>query len=136
MSAFEPFARAEHNRDRGAAGESAAVAWLRRQGYEIVETNYRTHPGEIDVIAREGDTLAFIEIKARSGPRFGPATAAVLPGKQRRIADAASLYLVRSGWDGPCRFDVLGLDRGEHGWEYTLVRNAFQVPARRRWVRR
>jgi putative endonuclease len=115
-----------HNRGRGKIGEDDAVAWLERQGYRIVERNVVNHAGEIDVVAHEGETLCFVEIKARASDAFGPAIAAVDFRKQRRISRAASLYLAMKGpRDTPCRFDVLGLDRAGDGWRYTLVRDAF-----------
>lgn len=77
------------------------------------------------MVARDGDTLCFIEIKARATPRFGEAVEAVDARKQRRIARAAGLYLASSRWQGPCRFDVLGLDPSPDGWRFTLVKDAF-----------
>jgi putative endonuclease len=119
-----------HNRARGKVGEDDAVRWLEGQGYRMVERNVVNHGGEIDLVARDGDTLCFIEIKARASDAFGPAIAAVDLRKQRRISRAASLYLaVKGPRDTPCRFDVVGLDRsdrsGEGGWRYTLIRDAF-----------
>ena len=136
------FLRQRHTRGRGREGEREAVRWLRRQGFRIVATNATERTGEIDVVAREGDTLCFVEIKARSGPGYGSSLAAVTAAKQRRLARAASSWLVRHPWDGPCRFDVLGLDlepgpnqgeeaaaRDTRGWTFTLVRDAFSAPA-------
>jgi putative endonuclease len=120
------FGREPHTRARGRVGEEAAVAWLRGQGFEVLERNVTTRAGEIDLVAREGETLCFVEIKARGGADYGPAVAAVGPAKQRKISRAAALYLSMRRLDGPCRFDVLGLDAGPDGWEYTLVRDAFQ----------
>lgn len=126
-----------HARARGRLGEDDAVRWLAAHGFEIVERNVVNHGGEIDVVAKEGATLCFIEIKARDGKLYGPAIAAVTPGKQRRLSRAASLYIAIRGLHRlPARFDVLGLDREGDGWRYTLVRNAFPYnpgPARRRW---
>jgi putative endonuclease len=118
-------------------GEDDAVRWLAAHGFEIVERNVVNHGGEIDVVAKDGETLCFIEIKARDGKLYGPAIAAVTPGKQRRLSRAASLYIAVRGLHRlPARFDVLGLDREGNGWRYTLVKNAFPYnpgPARRRW---
>jgi len=87
-------------------------------------------------VAQEGETLCFVEIKARDGDRYGPAIAAVGFAKQRRLSRAAILYLSARGWHNrSCRFDVLGLDREGGGWRYTLIRNAFPYnpgPPRRR----
>ncbi|HSK80785.1 MAG TPA: YraN family protein [Thermoanaerobaculia bacterium] len=131
------FSEQPHARARGRVGEDDAVRWLAAHGFEIVERNVVNHGGEIDVVAKEGGTLCFIEIKARDGKLYGPAIAAVTPGKQRRLSRAASLYIAVRGLHRlPARFDVLGLDREGNGWRYTLVRNAFPYspgPARRRW---
>jgi putative endonuclease len=133
------FGEQPHARARGKVGEDDAVRWLAGAGFEIVARNVTNRGGEIDVVAREGETLCFVEIKARAGDRYGLAIAAVGFTKQRRLSRAASLYLVARGWHGrPCRFDVLGLDRAApdaDGWRYTLIRNAFPYnpgPAHRR----
>jgi putative endonuclease len=117
---LERFQRAAHTRGRGVLGEADAVRWLAGQGYEIVRRNVSTDVGEIDVVARDGKTPCFIEVKARSTDCYGPAIAAVDRRKQRRLARTAMLYLVDNPWDGPCRFDVLGLGPGSEGWETTL----------------
>jgi putative endonuclease len=124
-------------RARGRVGEDEAVRWLETQGFQILGRNVINHGGEIDVVAKEGGTLCFVEIKARAGDRYGPAIEAVGFAKQRRLSRAAALYLTARGWHGrSCRFDVLGLDREENGWRYTLIRDAFPYnpgPVRRRW---
>jgi putative endonuclease len=111
-------------------GEEDAVRWLLTQGFEILERNVVNHAGELDVVAKEGDTVCFLEIKARATDAFGPAIAAVDARKQRRISRTAALYLAMKGnaqglQDAPCRFDVLGLDWQDGGWRYTLIRDAF-----------
>ena len=120
------FLQVSHHRGRGAVGEEAAVAWLATQGFTAIERNVTNHCGEIDLVAREGDTLVFVEIKARLTDAYGPAIAAVPRSKQRRLARTAALYLATHPWEGPCRFDVLGLDASPAGgWTYTLIRDAF-----------
>jgi putative endonuclease len=114
-----------HNRGRGKVGEEDAVRWLEARGFTILDKNVVTHAGEIDLVAREGETLCFIEVKARGTAAYGPAIAAVGPAKQRRLSRAAALYLAVRGLSGDCRFDVLGLDAGEGGWTFTLIRDAF-----------
>jgi len=121
------FRRLPHNRAKGTEAERQAVTWLKRQGYRVIATNVTNAGGEIDVVATDGDTLCFVEIKARSSGRFGPAVLAVDREKRRRLARAASAYLARKPWDGPCRFDVLGMDLVDGAFEYTLLRDAFQV---------
>ncbi len=123
----DPFYRQPHTRAQGKVGEDAGVEWLRRHGYRIVDRNVSNRVGELDVIARDGDTLCFIEIKARSSHHYGAAIESVTPNKQRRIARAAALYLAFHPYDGPCRFDVLGLDLGDDGWRYTLIKDAFMA---------
>jgi putative endonuclease len=136
---LDGFAEAGHTRGRGRVGEEAAVRWLEARGFRIVARNVVTKAGEIDLVVQEGDTLCFLEVKARGTADYGPAIAAVGPAKQRRLSRAAALYLVRHRWAGPCRFDVLGLDREDEGslpagargaesqggWRFTLVRDAF-----------
>jgi putative endonuclease len=122
----EDFRQQPHTRARGRVGEDDAVRWLESQGYRVVERNVVNHGGEMDLVAREGETLCFVEIKARATGAYGPAVAAVDARKQRRISRAAALYLATHGLhNAPCRFDVLGLDWAVDGWRYTLVRNAF-----------
>jgi putative endonuclease len=99
----------------GKLGEDLACAELRRRGYEILARRYRTRYGEIDIIGREDDTIAFIEVKTRAGSEFGGGEAAVNGWKQRRIAQMATDYLARHHLvDRACRFDVVVIDF-EHG---------------------
>lgn len=115
-----------HARARGRVGEDDAVRWLESQGYRVLERNVSNHAGEIDLVAWEGETLCFLEIKARATDAYGAAIAAVDARKQRRISRAAALYVaIRGHHQRPCRFDVLGLDWVAGGWRYTLVRDAF-----------
>ena len=125
MGRDDAFRHQPHTRAQGRLGEDAAVAWLKNHGYRISERNVSYHVGEIDAVARDGDTLCFIEIKARSNRHYGAAIESVTPRKQRRIARAAGLYLAKHPHEGPCRFDVLGLDLGDEGWHYTLIKDAF-----------
>lgn len=127
MSWTGRFRRLPHNRAKGAEAEERAVSWLRRAGYRIVATNVTNAGGELDVVARDGDTLCFVEVKARATDRFGPAVLAVDREKRRRLARAARAYLARRPWEGPCRFDVLGIDLAGGAPEYTLLRDAFRV---------
>lgn len=127
MSDYERFAREPHHRGRGRVAEEEAVRWLSGQGYQIVETNATTNAGEIDVVARDGGTLCFIEVKARSTGEFGPAIEAVDLRKQRRLARAAALYLALHNLEVACRFDVLGLDRVGEEWSFTLIKDAFEA---------
>jgi putative endonuclease len=117
-----------NTRARGAAAEDAAELYLRSLGYVIVERNLVTRQGEIDLVALDGETLCFVEVKARASAEFGPAIEAVGRRKQERLARAAAMFLARNRSKRPCRFDVLGLDRAEDGsWSFSLVRDAFQL---------
>ena len=92
----------------GKLGEDLACTELRRRGYEILAQRYRTRFGEIDIVARDGETVVFVEVKTRAADGFGGGEAAVTDWKQRRIGRMASDYLIRQRLpDGPCRFDVI-----------------------------
>ncbi len=125
---LDDFTELPHARARGAAAEDAAEAYLRLLGYRVLERNLTTKLGEIDLLALDGETLCFVEVKARTHGEFGPAIAAVGKRKQARLARVASLVLARNRSARACRFDVLGLDRDAAGeWRFTLIRNAFQL---------
>jgi putative endonuclease len=95
----------------GKMGEDLAAGELARRGYVILERQYRTRYGEIDIIARDGETLVFVEVKARQGEEFGGGGAAVTISKQQRIVRMAIDYLARNKqYDCPCRFDVVTVD--------------------------
>jgi len=94
----------------GSWGEEQAEAYLRRKGLKIVERNLRTPVGEIDIIARQGKTLVFVEVKTRRSLAFGTPQEAVGPVKQRQILRAAQWYLADTGAEGaPARFDVVAI---------------------------
>lgn len=118
--------RGSHTRARGASAEDRAAAWLTERGYEVLERNVTTPAGEIDAVARDGEYLCFIEIKARAVDTHGSSLAAVDARKQRRLVRAARYYLAALGDDErACRFDVLGMDREDGRWRFTLIRDAF-----------
>jgi putative endonuclease len=95
----------------GISGENLACAELQRRGYAILERRYRSRFGEIDIVARDGATIVFVEVKARLSGDFGGAAAAVTNWKQRRIAQMAVDYLARQKLhECPCRFDVVAID--------------------------
>ena len=99
--------RALWDRLLGDRGERAAGRYLRRRGLRLITRNYRTSQGEIDLIARDGPTLVFVEVKAR---RRGAPAEAVTPEKQRRLTLAALHFLKRHRLlDCPCRFDVVAV---------------------------
>ena len=121
-----------HQRQRlGRSGEERAVAELERRGYAILARRYRTRHGEIDIVARDGETTVFVEVKARVTGEFGSAAEAVTPAKQRRLARMAVAYAVRNGLQNrPCRFDVVAIDEaGGPGETVTLYAHAFDACA-------
>lgn len=107
----------------GGDGEDRAAALLERHGLAIVARNYRTRFGEIDIVARDGDCLVFVEVRARAGPGFGGAAGSIGARKQSRIVAAARLYLMQTRCRLPCRFDVVTLEAGELEW----LRAAFSL---------
>ena len=122
---LEEFLRGPHQRGRGSSAEADGVAWLESHGYRILGRNVVSRCGEIDVVAVEGDTLCFVEIKARRSERYGPPALAVTPAKQHRLTRCARAYLARRAWQGPCRFDVLAMLAVQGTWRYDLIRGAF-----------
>ncbi len=112
----------------GKAGEDLACAELETRGYAIVARRYRRRGGEIDIVARDGATLVFVEVKARDGRAFGEAAEAVTAVKRRRITQIALDYMNRYHLsDCPCRFDVVSIhfDTGRPGIE--VFQNAFDA---------
>jgi len=112
----------------GKTGEDLACRELRRRGYSIVERRHRGRGGELDIIARDGETLVFIEVKAREDHSFGDAAEAVTARKRRRIVQLALGYVMRHRLtDVPCRFDVVSIhfDAGQPAIE--IFQNAFDA---------
>lgn len=91
--------------------ELRAAKYVRAQGYKVLERRFRAADGEIDLIARDGEVIVFIEVKARPGYRLGGGAAAVDFDKMRRVHDAAAVYLSRRAPEAPCRFDILEFTR-------------------------
>jgi putative endonuclease len=102
----------EARRAQGDAAEERACRHLDRSGFTIVERNYRTKSGEIDIVARKGDVLVFVEVRSREVPGFGTPEESVTPAKRRRIVAAARQYLTKvpsSSWR-EARFDVIAIE--------------------------
>ena len=103
-----------------------AARFLKKRGYKIIARNHRTRSGEIDIIAREGETLVFVEVKARTSDRFGSAKAAVTPQKQRQVAKVALGYLKMTDQSyAKARFDVVTVTYRTTDHDIDLIRNAF-----------
>ncbi len=106
---------------KGAAAENLAEQLLRSRGYRIVKRNLRVGGGEIDLVCRDGETIVFVEVKARSSKRFGSALAAVDARKRGTLRRLAADYVQIVAPNAPFRFDVVALD----GERMVLHRNAF-----------
>ena len=123
----DPSARRDPRRRLGDAGEAAAERWLRRAGLVIVARGFRTRCGEIDLIARDGPVVVFVEVKTRTGGSYGRPSEAVTAIKRGRIARVASVFLARSGWgEKACRFDVVEVVPVGSGWRVTHLADAFR----------
>ncbi len=110
----------------GQNGEDLAVRYLEDQGFAIVERNFRQRIGEIDVIARDGECLVFIEVKTRHGNRYGSPFDAVDHRKQRQISKVALAYMTRHRClDVPVRFDVVAVQLAGQSPGIELIKNAF-----------
>jgi len=108
---------------KGKQAERRAALYLAAQGYTLLAYNYHTRRGEIDLIARDGDCLVFVEVKSRSSDRFGTPEEAITSKKRQRLSWAARHYLMCHPWALDVRFDVVTLFRGQ----ITLYQNALEV---------
>ena len=112
----------------GEKGESIAVRYLKKKGYKILEKNYRTKLGEIDIIAKDKDTLVFVEVKSRRSWQFGNPKAAVTPAKQRTISKVALYYLkTKDRSNAKARFDVVTITATRDKSQIEIVKNAFEL---------
>lgn len=105
----------DRRRTTGAHGEALAATYLTEQGYAILRANWRCRIGEIDIVAQDGATLVFVEVRTRRSTRMGSAEESVTPAKQHRLVDLAHTYLLfgeTAGrpWAGPWRIDVVAIE--------------------------
>jgi putative endonuclease len=117
----------------GIRGEDVACRELERRGYAILARRFRTRNGEIDIIARDGETLVFVEVKARRSLRCGGPAEAVNWAKRQRLERMALRYLAAAGAGAAgrrCRFDVVSVlyAPGAAAPSVDVIRNAFDVP--------
>ena len=113
-------------REKGRFGEDMAEKLLLAEGYDVLERNRRTAHGELDIVAMDGGTLAFVEVKYRSGTEYGLPREAVTHAKRLSLTRAALEYVAASGRQNvPCRFDVVELIEGQGDCRYTLLKDAF-----------
>jgi len=114
--------------DLGSRGEDLALQKIKRLGYKCLEKNYRCSLGEIDLIARDGDSLVFIEIKTRRGSTTGIAKEAVNRRKMRQISKAALSYMkANSCCDTKARFDVIAVNITGDREEIEVIKDAFEL---------
>ena len=108
----------------GMRAEAIAADYLASRGLVIVERNFRTRLGELDLIARDGDTLVFVEVRLRTRADYGGAAASVTPAKRERMIAASLAYLSKLGREPPCRFDAIllyRLDPAGIAWERDVI---------------
>ncbi|MBU4287313.1 MAG: YraN family protein [Proteobacteria bacterium] len=112
----------------GKKSESIAAKLLKKHGYKILEQNYRTKLGEIDIIAKDKDTLVFVEVKSRSSNLFGNPKWAVTPKKQRKISMVALLYIKSTKQSNvKARFDVVAISSAKDKPSIEIIKNAFEL---------
>ena len=117
-----------NRKQKGDNAERSACDLLRKQGLIIVQQNFRSRFGEIDIIAKDGETLVFVEVRLRNNRRFGGGAESVARHKQQRIIQTASLYLAtHSQCELPCRFDVIEASEQQGKFQLHWLPNAFQL---------
>ena len=112
----------------GKDSESVAVRHLKKNGYKILQQNYRTKLGEIDIIAKDKNTLVFVEVKARKTLHFGSPKWAVTPKKQKAISKVALYYLKATRQHNvSARFDVVAISSLQNNPRIEIIKNAFDL---------
>lgn len=105
----------------GKLGEDKAVEFLRKNGYKIIERNYRTKIGEIDIIAKRKREIVFIEVKTRSSDICGLPEESVNQRKIKKIENIAYLYLKSKKINLPVRFEVLSIIKDKNGFKFEII---------------
>ena len=112
----------------GLLGEELAAVYLKHAGYQIVEKNYRCPLGEVDIVARDGESLVFVEVKSRRSDKFGVPQLAVGAKKQEKLSKIALYYLKEKRLHGrQARFDVVAVRILSEGNRVELIKNAFDL---------
>lgn len=115
-----------NRQQKGKAGEELAASFLEKQGYRILQRNYRFDRGEIDLVAIESGELVFVEVKARHNDRFGSPEEAITPAKEEQLKKVAEGYLLERKLDHQaCRFDIVSISYIGNTPEISVLRNAF-----------
>ena len=121
----------DNRQQYGKKSEAVAVRHLKRRGYRILEKNYRTNLGEIDIIARDKDCIVFVEVKARQTGSFGSPKGAITSDKKRRISRVALQYLRSTRQaSARARFDVVAVQPAGDSEVIEVVKNAFELAYR------
>ncbi|MCL5127106.1 YraN family protein [Algibacter sp. L4_22] len=115
---------AKHN-ELGKKGEQLAVDFLLKNGYDIVERNYRYQKSEIDIIAKKIDVLAVVEVKTRSTSDFGNPEEFVKPKQIQRLVKAVDEYVISNSLDVEVRFDIVAIVKEGKGFKIEHLENAF-----------
>jgi putative endonuclease len=115
----------------GRAGEEAAVAYLKKKGYRILQQNYRASAGEVDIVAEHKKVVVFVEVKSRADGEYGDPILAVTPYKQNKIIQTARIFLAKHKIDHrEVRFDIVSIS-GNPGdpesWQLELIQDAFRL---------
>jgi putative endonuclease len=115
----------------GKRGEDLACEELQRRGYAILDRRFRTRSGELDIVAKDGRVLVFVEVKARSGSSFGSPFESVTWQKRHRLCRMAAAYLWQKRLpDSACRFDIVGVTVGpDGGFQIEIIQSAFDLNA-------
>ena len=115
----------------GKLGEEQALAFLLEKGYRVIERNYRTRYGELDLVCREAGAVAIVEVRSRNTPGFASPAESVTPAKQKKIIRAALAFLSERGLlEEKIRFDVVCVDNTGPKAEITLIKDAFEPAGR------
>jgi putative endonuclease len=115
---------AVHN-EIGQKGEKLAVEYLNKKGYQIIALNWRHRYKEVDIIAREGEELVFVEVKLRSTDYFGDPSEAVTLKKQKFLIEAANAYIESIDDEPEVRFDIISIVAANNGYEFEHITDAF-----------
>lgn len=114
-----------HQQDLGKWGEDLAVAHLLASGYSIITRNWRYGKEEVDIIARQGNTLVIVEVKTRHSSQFGDPQDFVTKGQQRHLINAADAFVIENDLDVEVRFDVIAITTNDVPPNLTHIDDAF-----------
>lgn len=109
----------------GKWGEEIAIDYLEKAHLKIITTNFHSRFGEIDIIARDNDTLVFVEVRVRAEKKWGNALESITYAKQQKIRKTIDYYLIKYPTQGSCRIDAIGIDSGITPPIITWIKNAF-----------